>query len=161
MRKVMALAPAVGRNDVGRIETLCAEALEVDPRDVMALMTLADTFWRNQRHDKALAAALHALEVDSHEFYALRIVADIYAARGEHELAYRHAKRLLNANAPAFPPTKAVSRILTPFAWLAKVRRLKERVIRDEHKTKASYSEWVQWAREYVSWYETSRPAAP
>ena len=124
-------------------------------------MTLADTYWRNERPENALTHALIALEVNQNEFYALRIVADIYATRGERELAYRYAKRLLNVNPLTFPPTKAVSRILTPFAWLAKVRRLNERVTRDELEMKTSYSEWVQWASDYVSWYEASLPTAP
>ena len=161
IRKLTALSSAVGRNDVGRIEALCAEELEVEPIDIMALIILADSYWRNEQLEKALPPALDALEVDPNEFYALRIVTSIYATRGEHQLAYRYAKRMLNVNPLTFPPTKAVSRILTPFAWLAKARRLKERVTRDELEIKISYSEWAQWARDYVSWYEASLPTAP
>jgi tetratricopeptide (TPR) repeat protein len=161
IRKMMALAPAVGRNDVARIEALCTEALRMDDKDAMALMILADAYWRNRQTDKALSPALKALGLDPSDFYALRIVAGIYAQRGEHALAYTFAKRLVTAEPSRPPPTKAVSRILSPFTWLAKVRRLKERVDLDELDSRTSYADWMQWAREYVKWYESSSQPAP
>jgi tetratricopeptide (TPR) repeat protein len=161
MRKVMSLGLAVGRNDIARIEALCTEALRVDERDGIALMVLADTYWRNRLPEKALPPALKALEIDPADFYALRIVAGVYADRGEHALAHTFAKRLVTADPPAFPPTKAVSRMLRPFTWLGKARRLKERVERDEVQSKTSYTDWVQWAKEYVAWYETGTQSAP
>jgi tetratricopeptide (TPR) repeat protein len=161
MRKMMSLGLAVGRNDIVRIEALCTEALQVDERDGMALMVLADTYWRNRQPKKALPPALKALEIDAVDFYALRIVAGIYADRGEHALAHTFAKRLVTADPPALPPTKAVSRILRPFTWLAKARRLKERVEHDEVESKTSYTDWMQWAKQYVAWYENSTPSAP
>ncbi len=161
MRKMMSLGLAVGRNDVARIEALCTEALRADERDGMALMVLADTYWRNRQPEKAFPSALKALEIDSADFYALRIVAGIYAERGEHALAHSFAKRLLAADPPVRPPAKAVSRILSPFTWLGRARRLKERVERDEVQTKTSYTDWVQWAKEYVTWYENGTQSAP
>jgi tetratricopeptide (TPR) repeat protein len=161
MRKMMSLGLAVGRNDIPRIEALCTEALRIDGKDGMALMVLADTYWRNRQPEKALPAALNALEIEPGDFYALRIVAGIYADRGEHALAHSFAKRLVAANPPVPPPTQAVFRILSPFAWLARVRRLKERAERDESDSRTSYTDWVQWAKEYVTWYEHSRQSAP
>ena len=158
---MLALGPAVGRNDVSRIEAICAEALESDPRDFMALMVLADTLWRNKQPDRALPLALKALELDPNDVHALRIAAGIYAERGAHEAAYPFAKRLANANPSTLSPAKAASRILTPFTWIAKVRRLNERVRKDEAESKASYAEWAQWAKGYVSWYEASSRSAP
>jgi tetratricopeptide (TPR) repeat protein len=161
MRRMMSLGLAVGRNDIPRIEALCTEALRADETDGMALMVLADTYWRNLQPEKALPPALKALEVDPADFYALRIVAGIYADRGEHRLAHGFAKRLLSANPPILPPTRAVSRILSPFTWLGKARRLKERVECDEVQGKTSYTDWVQWAKEYVAWYENGTQSAP
>ena len=158
---MMALGGAVGRNDIGRIESICSQALSVDKRDLMALMVLADTYWRNKQFEKAISPALQALEFDPNDFYAIRIVAGVYAERGEHESAYRHAKRLLTAGPPTFPPTKETSRILAPFAWIPRIRRLRERVARDEDENETSYAEWMQWAKGYVSWYESSSPSAP
>lgn len=43
---MMALGGAVGRNDIGRIESICTQALSVDQRDLMALMVLADASWQ-------------------------------------------------------------------------------------------------------------------
>lgn len=97
MRKMLALGPAVGRNDASRIESICAEALEADPRDFMAL----------------------------------------------------------------FSPAETVSRILAPFTWIAKVRRLNESARKDEAESKTSYAEWAQWAKGYVSWYEARSRSAP
>src|SRR5712691_6502794 len=97
LRKMLALSRAVGRNEMENVETLCSEALATDQRDLMALMALADAYWRNQRREDALTVALQALEVEPNEFYALRIVAGVYAERGEHEPAYRYARRLLDA----------------------------------------------------------------
>ena len=85
LRKMLALSRAVGRNEVKKVEALCSEALAADPGDLMALMALADAYWRNQRREDALTLALQALEVQPNEFYALRIVAGVYAERGEHE----------------------------------------------------------------------------
>jgi len=143
------------------VETLCDEALATDQRDLMALMALADTYWRNQRREDALTVALQALEVEPDEFYALRIVAGVYAERGEHEPAYRYARRLLDADTPHLTPARTVSRILAALAWLPVVRRLKELVGRDERETESSYSEWLQWANGYVRWYESRSQPAP
>jgi tetratricopeptide (TPR) repeat protein len=161
MRKMLALGPAVGRNDVSRIEAICAEALETDPRDFMALMILADTHWRNKQPDRALPLALKAVALDPDDVHALRIVAGVYAERGAHEAAYPFAKRLANAKPSSLSPAKTASRILAPFTWIAKVRRLNERVRKDEAESKTSYAEWAQWAKGYVSWYEASSRSAP
>jgi len=159
--KMFALSRAVGRNEMEKVKTICTEALAVNQRDLMALMVLADTYWRNQRREDALAIALKTLEVEPNEFYALRIVAGVYAERGEYDPAYSYAKRLLGADTPHFPPTKTVSRMLAPLAWLPAIRRLKERVGHDEQETKSSYSEWLQWANGYVRWYESRLQSAP
>ena len=161
LRKMLALSRAVGRNEVKKVEALCSEALAADPGDLMALMALADAYWRNQRREDALTLALQALEVQPNEFYALRIVAGVYAERGEHEPAYRYARRLLDADTTHLPPARTVSRILAALAWLPVVRRLKELVDHDERETKSSYSEWLQWANGYVRWYESRSLPAP
>lgn len=160
-RKMLALGPAVGRNDVSQIEAICAEALESNPRDFMALMVLADTRWRNKQPDRALPLALKALEVNPDDAHALRIVAGVYAEQGAHETAYPFAKRLANANPSTNSPAGTASRILAPFTWIAKVRRLSERIRKDDAETKTSYAEWAQWAKGYVSWYEANSRSAP
>src|SRR5438445_3330518 len=147
LRKMFALSRAVGRNEIGKVETLCSEALEADERDLMALMALADAYWRNQRREDALTLALQALEVKPDQFYALRIAAGVYAERGEHEPAYRYARRLLDASKP--PGVRNVSRILAALAWLPVVRRLKELVDHDEREPESSYSEWLHGANGY------------
>ena len=159
LRKMLALSRALGRNEIGKVEALCSEALATDQEDLMALMALADAYWRNLRREDALAVALQALEVEPDEIYALRIVAGVYAERGEHEPAYRYARRLLDASKP--PGVRSVSRILAALAWLPAVRRLKELVDHDERETKSSYSEWLQWANGYVRWYESRSLPAP
>jgi len=159
LRKMLALSRAVGRNDIENVETVCSEALAADRRDLMALMALADAYWRNQRREDALRVALQALEVEPDQFYALRIVAGVYAERGEHEPAYRYARRLLDASKPL--GVRSVSRILAALAWLPVVRRLKELVDRDERETESSYSEWLHWANGYVRWYESRSQTAP
>jgi len=153
LRKMFALSRAVGRNEIENVETLCSEALAADQRDLMALMMLAEAYWRNQRREDALTVALQALEVEPDQFYALRIVAGVYAERGEHEPAYRYARRLLDASKPL--GVGSVSRILAAFAWLPVVRRLKELVRHDERETESSYSEGLHWANGYVRWYES------
>ncbi|TMH57971.1 MAG: hypothetical protein E6H62_02055 [Betaproteobacteria bacterium] len=162
LRKMLALSRALGRNEIGKVEALCSEALATDQEDLMALMALADAYWRNLRREDALAVALQALEVEPDEIYALRIVAGVYAERGEHEPAYRYARRLLDADRPPhLTPARTVSRVLAALAWLPVVRRLKELVGRDERKTESSYSEWLQWANGYVRWYESRSLPAP
>jgi hypothetical protein len=72
MRKEMALARAVGRNDVNRIEAICVGILKDDPCDQVTLITLADMYWRNELPEKALPYVLKSLELEPHNFYALR-----------------------------------------------------------------------------------------
>src|SRR5438034_2461351 len=159
LRKMLALSRALERNEIENVETLCSEALATDQRDLMALMALADAYWRNLRREDALTVALQALEVEPDQFYALRIVAGVYAERGEHEPAYRYARRLLNASKPL--GVRSVSRILAALAWLPVVRRLKELVRHDERETENSYSKGLQWANGYVRWYESRSEPAP
>jgi tetratricopeptide (TPR) repeat protein len=161
LRKMFALSRAVGRNELEKVEALCSDALAADERDLMALMALADAYWRNQRREDALTFALKALEVEPDQFYALRIVAGVYAERGEHEPAYRYARRLLDAGKPHLTRARNVSRILAALAWLPVVRRLKELVRRDERETESSYSKGLQWANGYVRWYESHSQPAP
>jgi tetratricopeptide (TPR) repeat protein len=161
MRKLVLLGLAAGRNDIAQIEALCAEALRANERDGMALMALADAYWRDGQPEKALAPALKALEVDPADFYALRIAAGTYAERGDHAIAHGFAKRLLTADPPTLLPTRPILRILRPFTWLGKLRRFKERVEREEVQAKTSYTDWVRWAKEYVAWYENGTPSAP
>ena len=151
VHKFAALSLAVGRNEVSEIEAICNEALATNSGDFMALLMLADTYWRNQRQNDALPFALRALEVEPNDFAALRIAAGVYAERGEQAQAYSYAKRLICAEIPHSPPTKTISRLLAPFAWLPKVRRLSARVNREDSST----SDWLQWANEYVSAYES------
>jgi len=161
VRKMLALSRAVGRNDIEKVQSLCNAALAANRHDLMALMMLADTHWRTQNPQGALTAALKALEVEPSEFYALRIVAGVYAERGEHDSAYPYARRLMGADTPYFPPTKTISRFLAPFAWLPRIRQLRERVGRDGTETRSSHTEWLQWASGYVAWYESRSQSAP
>jgi hypothetical protein len=117
----------------------------------MALMMLADTYWREERSTEALSYALQVLELDPSAFQALRIVADVYAKRGDHDRAYPYVKRSITAEAPTKPPAALVSRLLRRLNWIPKIRRMGSNVTRED----TSYSDWMAWATEYVSWYES------
>ena len=71
IRDMMKLGRAVGANDTSRVETLCADALRRDPGDFMALMMLADTYWREDRESDALRCALQALELHPPTFLSV------------------------------------------------------------------------------------------
>lgn len=159
LRKMAALARAVGQNKIEVVETICNDALAIDECDFFALATLADTYWRNERQADALPVAMKVLETHPNDFYALRIVAAVRAERGEHDEAYLYAKRLITAEPPSFP-AKTISRFLAPLAWLPKVRRLKARASRDETEAMSSHSEWMEWANGYISWYESRERSA-
>lgn len=133
---MLALSSAVGRNDLARIEALCAELLRADGHNTMARAVLADAYWRNERPDEALAHALELLERLPGDFHALRIAAGICARRGEHARAYDFARRLLAAEAPGLAPAKAVSRAL--------------------RHSLTSQADWLRWARDYMAWYESA-----
>jgi tetratricopeptide (TPR) repeat protein len=154
---MMKLGRAVGANDVARVETLCADALRRDPNDLMALMVLADTYWRYDRHEDALKYALRVLELQRDNSHALRIVADVYAKRKEHDLAYPYAKLFIASDSPIKPPATLISGLLKPFRWIPKLRRIRANVERED----TSYSEWMTWAKDYVSWYESRGTSAP
>ena len=154
---MMALARAVGRNELNRIESICGETLRRNPRDFFALMMPADAYWRGEQPDRALSYALRALDVEPESFNALCIVADVYAQRGEHERAYLYAKLIITADPPRLPPTKLLSDLLKPFGWLPRIRRIRQRVGREDD----SNLKWLAWARDYVSWYEAQRHQDP
>ena len=153
IREMMKLGNAVGKGELGCIEAACCDALKRDPRDFIALMVLADTYWREEMNDDALRLATQASEIEPKHAHALRIVADVYAKRGEHDLAYPYAKLFLTADPPIQPPAVLISGFLKPFTWIPRLRRLRANVGRED----TSYLDWRTWAISYVSWYE-SRP---
>ena len=151
IHRMMQLARSVGRNEIDRVESLCKEALEVDPHDLFALGVLADTHWRNGQHELALSFALRTLEITPNDFNALRIAAHVYSERSEDETAYQYAKRLCVADTPALPLHKEVFSLLKPFAWIPRIRRLRQKAIVEQ----TSCTDWMQWAQDYVAWYES------
>ena len=155
IHKMMQLGRSVGHNEIDRVESLCKEALEVDPLDLFALGVLADTHWRNGHYELALFFALRVLEITPNDFNALRIAAYVYRERSEDETAYQYAKRLCATDTPALPPYKEVFSLLKPFAWIPRIRRLRQKAIDDQIVEQTSCTDWIQWAQDYVAWYES------
>jgi tetratricopeptide (TPR) repeat protein len=152
-RDMMHIANAVGSGDTHRIEAICKPAIDQNPADFFALMTLADAYWRDENYEKALPFALRALEIESGYFHALRVAAYSYDHQEDHERAYACAKRLLSADRPVRPPAKLASRLLYPLTWIPRVRIMKQRIERED----TSDFQALGWAKDYVAWYE-SRP---
>lgn len=155
IHKMMQLGRSVGRNEIDRVVSLCKEALEIDSRDLFALGVLADSYWRNGQHELALSFALRVLEITPNNFHALRVAVHVYRERNEDETAYQYAKRLCAADTPALPPYKEVFSLLKPFAWLPRIRRLRQKAIDDQIVEQTSCTDWVKWAQDYVMWYES------
>ena len=143
-----------------RVQTICDDALKRDPKDWFALMVLADMHWRNEKRQLALPFALRILDNSPNDFDALRIVVDAYIERGENEPAYGYAKRLCAADTPAPVPTRIGFGLFYPLMWIPKIRRARDSLVGGMQQKESLNSEWVQWAREYVHWYESQSPMA-
>jgi tetratricopeptide (TPR) repeat protein len=157
--KKMSLARAVGRNEIEKVAAICIEALDRVPHDLFALKVLADTYWRNGQHERALPFALRALDITPDDFDALRIVVHSYREIGDDPAAYQYAKRLCAAVPYELEAHDELSALLKPFSWLPSVRRLRDKAIEDQKTEQTSRRDWAQWAQDYVAWYETQQPA--
>ena len=116
--------------------------------------------WRNEKRQLALPFALRILDESPNDFEALRIVVDAYMERGENELAYRYAKRLCATDAPAPVSIRMGFGLFYPLMWIPKIRRARDSLVGGMQQKESLNSEWVQWAREYVHWYESQSPMA-
>ena len=154
----MQVSRAVGRNEIDKIDSLCKEALELDPHDLFALGLLADAYWRNGQHEQALSFALRTLEMIPNDFNTLRVIVHAYRDRGDDQAAYPYAKRLCTAVPYTLEPHKEVSSLLKPFSWIPSIRRLRQKAIEEQKIEQTSRMDWIQWALDYVAWYE-SQPA--
>lgn len=157
LHEMMTLSRAIGRRDDHRVELICADALRRNPQDFFALMTLADTYWRNEQHGNALLYALRVLEVEPDYFNALRILAEVYAKRGERDRAYSYAKLLVTADPPRATPDRLLLTLLKPFSWVPKVRRIRRRLGREDD----SHVKSLAWAKDYIFWYESEVTSVP
>ena len=155
IQKMLHVARAVGRNEIDRIDSLCKEALELDPHDLFALGVLADAYWRNGQHEQALSFALRTLEIIPNDFNALRVIVHAYRDRGDDETAYSYAKRLCTAVPYSLEPHKEVSSLLKPFSWIPSIRRLRQKTIEEQKIEQTSRTDWTRWAQDYVEWYES------
>jgi len=156
--KMMSLARAVGRNDIEKVAAICMKALDRDPHDLFALKVLADTYWRNGQHEKALPFAFRILDIIPDDFDALRIAVHSYWEIGDDSAAYQYAKQLCVAVPHELEAHDKLSALLKPFSWLPNARRLRDKAIEDQKIEQSSCSDWAQWAQDYVAWYESQQP---
>jgi tetratricopeptide (TPR) repeat protein len=148
------LAIRVGRNDVDAIKLLCHNALAADANDLMALMTLADTYWRHEIPNDALIYALKVLALAPNEFHFVAIAATILAERGDDAQAYEYARRLSKLNPMRTQPVRALERLLLPFKWIPKIERFLARTRASEARFNTNNEAQQQWAVEYIAWFE-------
>ena len=153
--KMMHVCRAVGRNEIDKIDSLCKAGLEHDPHDLFALGVLADVYWRNGQHEQALSFALRTLEIIPNDFNAVRVAVHAYRDRGDDVAAYPYAKRLCTAVPYTLEPYKEVTRLLKPFSWIPSIRRLRQKAFEKQKIEQTSRTDWVQWAQDYVAWYES------
>lgn len=151
MRK---LALLVGHNDVDAIALLCSDALAVDANDLMALMALADTHWRNENPNEALIYALKVLALEPDEFHFVAIAATILAERGDDAQAYEYAQRLSKLYPVRTQPVRTLEHLLLPIRWIPKVRRFLTRSLASEERFNTMHEAQRQWAVEYIAWFE-------
>ncbi len=156
----MRLNRAAGRDKIAEVVALCSEALKRDPNDHFALAFISTMYWNEQKRQLALPFALRILYTSPNDFEALRMVVDAYTELGEHALAYFYAKRLCEADSPAPLPIRKSSHFLFPLIWIPKIRRARDSLVDGIGREENSKREWLQWAREYVIWYESEWPVA-
>ena len=152
---MMRVGCAVGRDEIDQIESLCQKALTRDPDDYFALEVLADAYWRGGLYDKAFPIALRILEYTPNDFNALRIVVHAYTLRGDNENAYPFVKLLCDAIPYTEVPYDALTNILKPLNWMPVIRRFRQYAIDEQEVEKASRANWLEWARDYVGWFES------
>jgi tetratricopeptide (TPR) repeat protein len=160
LRNMLQVSRAVGRGEDSRVETLCNSALALDADDTFALSVLANMYWRSEKYEQALPFALRVLDITPNDFEALRIVAHAYAARGDNEFTYRYAKSLCGAKPLISPPVRGLTVLLSPFAWVPKVRAVRGRLASGMKREDNHNEDWIAWAKEYVLWYESHSPSA-
>ncbi len=153
------LARRVGRDDIHGIEALCYSALAADGDDFMALMTLANTYWRDDQPIKALEFALRVLAGDPDNVEALKIAASVYAAQNNVDHTYEYAKRFLCATPTNYPPTGQINALLWPLGWIPKIAKLKHKIAEGSQREIDSDEEYRSWAISYVEWVEAEREA--
>ena len=161
VHKMMLVGHAVGRNEIDRIESLCLEALALDPHDHFAIGVLADAYWRNGMHEKSLPFALRTLEITPDDFCALRIVVHAHRDRGDDETAYPYAKRLCTAVPHTLEPHEEVSSLLRPLSWIPSIRSLRQKAIEEQKVEQSSRTDWTQWAQDYVAWFVSQSATEP
>jgi len=154
LRKMLLVYIAVERNAIDRIESLCQEALTQDPCDYFALETLADVYWRNEMHEKALPIALRTLEITPNDFCALRVAVHAYIDRGENDTAYLYAKRLCTAVPYMSSPCEELPGLLKLFSWIPVIRRICQDAIKEQEARENSRCKWTQWAQDFVASFE-------
>jgi tetratricopeptide (TPR) repeat protein len=160
LRNMLQVSRAVGRGDDSRVEMLCNSALARDADDTFALSVLANIYWRSEKYEQALPFALRVLDITPNDFEALRIVVHVYAARGDNAFTYRYAKCLCAAKPLISPPVRGLTTLLSPFAWMPKVRAVRARLASGMKREGSNSENWIAWARAYVLWYESQSPAA-
>lgn len=160
LRNVWQVSRAVGRGDDSRVETLCSDALARDADDTFALGVLADMYWRNEKHEQALPFAMRTLDITPNDFDALRIATQAYFQRGDNHSTYRHAKCLCAEKPSVVPPNLGLADFLGPFVWIPKVRAARAGAVESMREAESHRADWVEWAKEYVLWYESQSPTA-
>jgi hypothetical protein len=160
LRNVWQVSRAVGRGDDSRVEKLCNGALVRDADDFFALSMLANMYWRNEKYELALPLALRVLASTPNDFDALRIATQAYFQRGDNHFTYRHAKCLCVEKPSVLPPNIGLADFLGPFVWIPKVRAARASAVESIREAESHRADWVEWAKEYVLWYESQSPTA-
>ena len=151
------LARMVGRRDYDAAIDYLRAGLCGDTSDIFSLELIARCHrWRG-RNDEAITASREALALDPLSFNSHVLLAELLAEMGEHEQAASHARKGLEAYPEPFDVPPRV--LVWLFGALRRIVPLLRNVPNADELLKRhsdSRAEWFNWAKKYLSWYDTT-----
>ena len=148
IQSIPALTKAWAKNDIESVEAICFTGLAATPDDQLLLSVLADIYWRNGRFADALSMAQKALISCPENFEILRIAITACSELGRMEEAREFATQMVKAlPLSGDPVVRALLWTLRPFDWVPRIKRFRMTA----HKEQRVNTEWVEWARTFLS----------
>ena len=151
------ISSLVGREDFGGAVDFLRAGLKGDASDLNTLKMIAHCHHWAGHTDEAIAVGREALNYDPTSFEMHAILAQLLADKGEHQEAVAHANQGL-LNYPVSSPEQTASPALdgSNSSEVATPPGAGSSDLASQWVS-AGRTEWFDWAKSYLSWYESAR----